>query len=390
MFESLGHDFVEINFAQPGAGDLLNRTIAGPVEFAFSFMGMAADLPGTLADGKQANLWQTLNIPFITLFGDTPAYFFDRHVLPKGPFASSYAFPEHAALRKQLPKADGLIGIGPPLPLDVMPRSAIDFKVKKNGKLLFLKNGNDPAQLLAAWREGLPESTFIMLADLASELAATIHTPLGNDIDGLVTNYFKSRGLDIQALISLRLFFIAQLDDYLRRVKSTFMAEVLRDFPVEIHGYNWEHVDFSRGRATYVHGGDYGKSRDQIRDSLGLIDMSPNTSMAPHERPLRAFGMYTLCLTNEQAFFSKHVDEHEQFMFRFEKESLANKITEVLAHPDRFLEIGTVAAESFRREFTPERTAQYFVDMATLLRLGSGQRPANLPNYFVWPPSALA
>ena len=47
------------------------------------------------------------------------------------------------------------------------------------------------------------------------------------------------------------------------------------EFPVEIRGFNWEHVDFAGKRATYVPGGDYTQSRSEIIGALRLIDMSP-------------------------------------------------------------------------------------------------------------------
>jgi hypothetical protein len=386
-FEKLGYTFIEINLSQTDGADALNRTLAeAPIEFVFTFVGMGMEMQCTLPDGSQANLWEAARIPFISLYGDTPAYFFDRHVMPKGPFASLYAFPEHCALRKRLPKVNGLIGVGPPLPLDVIDKSSIDFGLKKTGKLLFFKNGNDPDKLVAAWRSGLPTSSFLMLTDLASELAGQIHTTLGNDIDSLVLSYFLTKGLDIEALTNLRLLFVAQLDDYLRRVKSTFIAESLLDLPVVIYGYNWEHIDFSGRSATYVHGGNYGKSKDLIRDSLGILDMSPNTGMAPHERPLRAFGMYTLCLTNEQEFFRQHFSKHDEFIFRFEKESLQTKVADAVSHPGRYVELGIDVAASFQRQFTPEGSAQFLLDTAAQLRLAYGSRPSELPNYFVWPP----
>src|SRR5690606_16485239 len=128
---------------------------------------------------------------------------------------------------------------------DLTEKCDIDFRQKESGKLLFLKNGNDPEKLVLMWRDGMPAPTFLALSDLASDLASDLSSERGCDIDATVCAYLRERGWDVEEFTTLRLFFIAQLDDYLRRMKSTLVADVLADYPVEIHGFNWEHMDFS-------------------------------------------------------------------------------------------------------------------------------------------------
>jgi hypothetical protein len=390
-FEDLGHDFVEVNFTKPDAPDLLNRTLTkGSIDFAFSHVGFGVDFTGETNDKRQTNLWIGAGIPFISLYGDSPAYFFDRHIMPGPSFACLYAFPEHYRLRKKLPQRKGLLGVTPLRVSDDTPKSEIDFRTKESGRLLFLKNGNDPKRLLDTWRDQLPLETFLMLTDLASDLAGHMHTDKSCNIDAVVCDYFESKDLDLEVATNLRLFFVAQLDDYLRRLKSTSMAEALRNFPVEIHGFNWEHVDFSGARARYVHGADYTGSGQLIKNALGILDMSPNTGLTPHDRPLRAFGLYTLCLTNEQEFFTRHFPQHRQFTFQFDKDSLENKVADALAYPKRYVELGIEIAETFRKQFDSGSFGRTMLEIAGCLRLAAGARPANLQDFFVWPPAKLA
>ncbi len=390
FFEELGYEFLEIGLRNERFSDLLNQIVRDtPLEFAFSFAGMGADLAGALPDGGKVNLWEEWRIPFISLFGDTPAYFFDRHVLPTTLCAAMYAFPEHLEFRKKLPMVNGLLGVSPPGPLDCVSRSSIDFRRKESGRLLFLKNGNDPEGLVEQWRNFLPPATFLMLAELASDLAARMRDDQGSQIDATVTAYFADRGLHVKDAVNLRLFFVAQLDDYLRRIKSNLLAKVLMDFPVDMYGHNWEHLDFSGKKINFTPGGDYSRSTPMIRDSLGMIDMSPNTGLAPHERPLRAFGMYTLCLTNEQEFFRKNVALSGEFLFKFDDECVRSKVADVIAHPKRYVEVGLEAAETFRTDFPRLRFAERLVETAAALRLAHGDRTGELQPYFIWPPNAL-
>lgn len=388
LFEELGHEFVEVNFARSEAQELLNQTIrTRPIEFVYAAAAVGADLRGATTDGRELNLWEGMRVPFISLKGDSPAYFFDRHVMPTPWHGCLYYFPEHLELRRRFPLTPALYGVVPPVPFDMIDKAAVDFRAKNSGKLLFLKNGNDPEKLVQIWRDATPAGTFIALTELASELVNGINTEIAYDIDACVTKYFLSKGWDIGEFVNLRLFFIAQLDDYLRRIKSTMVADILADFPVEIHGYNWEHFDFSGRRATYVPGGDYSQSREKIIGSLGLVDMSPNTQGAPHDRVLRAFGLWTLCLTNEQRYFKEEFANAGMFSYRFEKENLAAKVADVLAHPKQYVDLGLAVAEEFRRNRHPHDFAQFMLDTASQVRLGSGPRPAGLQDFFVWPPA---
>jgi hypothetical protein len=388
MFERLGYKFVEVNLGDPNALGLLNETVKNhQVEAVISFVGMAADLAGTTSDGKQLNFWQGLGIPFISIYGDTPAYFFDRHVLPGKTFASLYGFPEHHTLRKRLPRVTGLLATIPPFVVDPVDKAQINFSKKESGKLLFLKNGNDPAKLLRAWSTSLSERMYEMISDLACDLAAHIDSDKCNDIDMLVSDYFREKGFDVDTLINVRLFFIAQLDDYCRRLKSTMIAEALLDFPVEVHGYNWEHVKFAGRRAKLIPAADFALSRSLIKESLGVIDMSPNTGLLPHDRPRRAFGSYTLCLTNEQEYFRRTFPNHDTFSFNFDEASIQARVADVLQYPRRHVELGIGLSEAFREDQDPDAPARYLLDVATVIRLETSSRLPNLQDYFAWPPT---
>jgi hypothetical protein len=270
--------------------------------------------------------------------------------------------------------------------LDDIPKENLDFAKKKNGTLIFLKNGKDPNYLRQFWASCLEPGPHRALLEIASELESNLGYFPGNDIDELVCRYFKDRDFDIENLLNLRLFFIAQLDDYLRAVKCTRMAEALMDFPVEIRGNNWSHLDFSGKRATYVNECNYVKSTGLIRDSLGVIDMSPNTGTRPQDRVMRAYGAHTLCLTNKQQCF-ENLPHQQQVSFEFETNSLKERVADILAHKAEAVEIGIEVAEAYRREHPPEQVIQRMLDYASLARLNNlPQRPVGSQEFFVWPP----
>ena len=117
------------------------------------------------------------------------------------------------------------------------------------------------------------------------------------------------------------------------------------------------------------------------------IDASPNTQRAPHDRAMRAFGLCTLCLTNRQRFFTEHFANAELFTYSFDKESLREKVADVLAHRKRYVELGLAVAEEFRRDRRPEDFGQFMIDTASHVRLACGPRHPALQDFFVWLPS---
>jgi hypothetical protein len=102
---------------------------------------------------------------------------------------------------------------------------------------------------------------------------------------------------------------------------------------------------------------------------------------------MRAFGLYTLCLTNEQEFFKEQFAKAKSFSYRFEKDDLAAKVADVLARPKEYVELGLEIAEQFRRSRQPQDFAQFMLDTAEYVRLARGPRPAGLQDFFVWPPT---
>ena len=360
------------------------------IAFVLSGAGMGVDLSITLQD-KPALLWEQLHLAFITLHGDSPAYFFDRHVVPSSNFVSLYAFAEHYELRQRLPKRCGPTGVLPPILLNEVSEADLDLRAKADGTLLFLKNGKDPAHLRNLWSTCLDGTISRYLFELADELEGDLDGMHGNQIDDLVTQYLGGLGIDSEQFVKVRLFCIAQLDDYLRAVKCTRMAHILAEFPVQIRGNDWHHVDFTGKRATYIDHCDYAESIGLIRNSLGLIDMSANTRSYPHDRVMRAFGAKTLCLTNAGQGFYRGLPYEEEFTFRYEDDSLRERVAHILAHKTQAVEHGISVAEAFRAANPPERAFEQMLHYAALVRLERlPQLPAGLQPFHVWPPRQLS
>jgi hypothetical protein len=204
-----------------------------------------------------------------------------------------------------------------------------------------------------------------------------------------VTLYFTQHGIDIEQLLNLRLFFVAQLDDYVRAVKCTRMAEWLMDFPVEIRGNNWEHLDFKGKNAIYIDDCNYVDSIRLIRNSLGMIDVSPNTASMPHDRVARACGSHTLCLTNSGQSFTRELPYQNELTFSFDKESLQSRVDGLLADKSAAVDKGIAVTEAFKKLNSPGQAFEQMLNYAAFARLDrtKGRLPG-LQDFFLWPPEA--
>lgn len=388
----LGLEWTELSLLQPEQNllETLRRIDFNRVRFVYSFVSMGMDFHVTDGEGKNHNLWQTTRVPYVTIHGDSPAYFFDRHVMPSPNFVSLYGFDEHRLLRLRLPKLNGPVGTIDPPVIDEVGLGAIDWKARRNGPLLFLKNGKDPEALRRMWTANLDAFQLRAILEMASELEHHLDDGACEQIDDLVVRYFADRGFAVEPMLKLRFFFIAQLDDYIRAYKCSLLAEALKPLPVEIRGNHWSHIDFTGTKVTYIDECDFEKSKGLLRGAVATMDMSPNTVTRAHDRVVRAYGTHGLCITNRQQYLNTlpHV---ERFTYCYRKESIQETVAWVLAHRDETIEMGKEVSAAYRAQHTLRNYLQRMIDWASLARLDQlRQRPKDAQDFFCWPPSSLA
>lgn len=390
-FEKLGHEFIEIYLPdQAKAVQQLQELPRRDVVLAYSSMAFGNDIALDIAGGGSVNMWQALRIPYIGLYGDSPAYYFSRHMLPGAWHVGLYGFREHLKLRRTLPRGHGALGLHPVVRLNEAPRDTIDFRAKQSGPVVILKNGRDPDASLRLWRERLPRPVAAVLLELAAELRARVDDA-DVDIDALLLQAFRAHDYAADEFLKLRLFCVAMLDDYWRRYKSTEVVKSLLDQPVVLYGDEWAHVDFTGRRLRYIPNVDYAASNRMIREALAIIDMAPNTQDAPHDRPLRAFGAHTLCLTNEQRFFRTRLPHADHCLYRFGHNDVCARVDAVLANPGRAVEMGDDIAAAFAAAFPADAMARCMLEWAQMIRFNlSAKTPDGVPGYCVWPPDSLA
>ena len=332
-------------------------------------------------------------IPFVKALGDHPAYFPDRHKQTSPAHVNLYAFPDHLDFFERHLRgptmSEGISGHAPVVGLPPPGFDKTSISTQRNGRLAFYKNGNDPNKLRRLWQENLPANVAALLNATAEELRCGLSVQ--SDVRAIESVIDRTlRAMDMSPLLPLDLhcFLTAQLDDYARREKSTLLGRILAKYPVDIYGDFWEHVDFSGSPATWRGSGTYQQMIDSTADYLALIDMSPNTVGAVHERVCHAATYHTLCLTNATPFLSDYFPEMAPYAFAFNEESVSDAIEKTLAHPREAVDAGFAAAATFARNFPEEHLVNAVITAADLAHARL-TRPF-VQDFCIWPSTDLS
>jgi hypothetical protein len=366
---------------------LENLFLENKVRYGVAWAGIGAEMELS-ADGKTVNAFAATDTPVFKMMGDHPAYFLDLNVSPHPTQVNVYGFAEHRDfyLRHLRTRAYG--AIAPLTQIDPLDESVLDFAAKRGGKIVFLKNGNNPEALRQAWRARLPGSAADILLAMSEELQAALPGRRSDDTEGLVVRHFAGLGVDIAERTQFVAFYVAQMDDYLRRVKSDMITRSLLDFPIEVHGENWEHIDFSGARARLIPFGDYTRSKQLIAESLAVLDMAPNTHHQPHERFLRCASRHTLCLTNRIEVLEREYAPLGQPLFDFTPDSIRAVVSRVYDDPAAHVEAGRAIGSEFKRRHAPRALVDFYEMMADQIAIQQGPDP-QIQRFLVWPPKRL-
>ncbi len=363
----------------------LKQALKDPMWFAFSFFGVGQEI-NIEYTGSLKNFWETFKIPFVRVFGDIPAYFPDRHLANYSNSINMYGDKSHAEFYRRWFDKRALSALLTSLPMGSKPLTEVDKFLKLKGSIIFPKNGNSPQAQIDYWRMSLPNSTARVLESVAEECISQCTINSNHRFDELIARHYNELGIDIAANRALLCFLVAQIDDYVRRVKSTMITEAILDLPVIIRGVNWGHVDFYGKRARLEVNSDYASTSNLLDASLALIDMSPNTVHAPHDRVCRAAGRGTAFLTNQQEFLQKTGINVENCTFSFDKNSIHNLVEYYIINPSHAIDMGIRQATFFQNYYTNEKYAECLLSSVETMALRLSGRPSGTQNFVDFPP----
>jgi hypothetical protein len=356
-----------------------------PVWFAMSHFGVGQDF-NLSSNGRSVNAWAAHGIPFLRLYGDTPAYFPDRHAHQYPGSINVYSDKAHHGFYTRWFEHKTLSLTMPHTLIDPLEFEQADFDAKLKGKIIFPKNGNSPDELIDYWRSTLPRSITSILLNLAEESVSQDSIGREPRLDERLINDLAARQINPGFEPATLLFMVAQLDDYLRRYKSTLIARALLDLPVIIRGKSWGHLDFSGRRATYDPDSDMGRTQRLIDQAPALVDMSPNTQSSTHDRIRRAAGRWTAFLTDETEFLMAHFNLPHRFTFKLEPDSIQAIVSQYIDRPQDAIEMGIEQSRRLRQIYDEDQYIDAITQVVALASLTIGNRPKGTQNFVNFPP----
>jgi hypothetical protein len=333
--------------------DRLSRAIGSHrIEFCVCMSGMALEIAE-----RARSLWDEMRFPVFCLQCDHPAYFHSRHRRLPHNVVLGYLFRDHAVYQRDHVKAANLVtsvhfGI-PDLPL-------ADPDTADGPRVVFAKTGNDPRELETRWR-ALPHVE-PLIRDSLDEVG------LGSCevYPDVVRRVAAAHGIELQPFDRLTRFLIVQIDDYVRRRKSTAIAEVIKRFPVDIYGANWEHIDRDGARARFHGGVDYETVNQTIAHATASVTMNPNIELSAHDRFFTALGMGVMPLSDGNRFIRENFRGLAPYTFGFGDGSLEAALEHVFAHPSDALDLARSTKAQMIPRFPVRQAAKQIKDCVAL------------------------
>lgn len=348
-----GIDVVDIDFSIAGWQQRLLECLATS---DFRFAAVASGIGLALQENGQ-NFWRHRRVPVFCLHYNHPAY---RHAVERDlppNIVLGYMFRDHALFQHEHIRSENLvtsIHYGAP---DIAGTAREDAEVR----VVFSKTGNDPAELERIWRD-LPLLAPILF-DLVDEVG------LGNcaAFPSAIAKICAAHGFEVQPFGTLCRFLIAQLDDYVRRRKSTMIAQAVKPFPVDVFGRSWEHVTASgTGRARF-HGPVPSPVLDEaIAGATAMLNMNPNVELSAHDRFFVALGAGKAPISDANQFTRENFPELLPYSFEFTPDSIAAAIERVFAQPHAARECALAARATARARFSTEDAARHILECARL------------------------
>ena len=360
-----------------GLADLLQKE---SFTFALGMSGVGADL----LTPEGTCLWEKTRTPFFTWHCDHPAHYPKLHRILSRYVVQGYVFPDHAHFAGRHVSAGGQayhvhMGIPrrsllkvPPLPTD-----------KRNGRLIFAKSGGDPREIEREWRETYSPDLRDILFAATEELSGKKI----QEFDTVIGRIAQAFGYNLAPSSDLMLMLVYLVENYLRIRQSNLVLRSLLDFPVDVFGNGWDHIDASHARAV-MHGPiPFAEMWALLPRYAGSISVNPLVDESVHDRVFYALAAAVAPIGDANGFCRNELPELRDYSYAMAPEAIAAAADAVLSHPGR----AAMAADDCYGNALPRysmeqslRQISHFCRMQTQMKYsslpqaqeGNGSRPA--------------
>jgi hypothetical protein len=228
-------------------------------------------------------------------------------------------------------------------------------------RVVFAKTGNDPRELETKW------AARPALARIIHDILDEVGLKDCSVYPAAVAKVAAAHRLELQPFDKRSRFFIVQADDYIRRRKSTTIAEAIKKFPVEIFGDQWDHISRDNARASFRGAVEYAAIEREIAHSAASITMNPNVDLAVHDRVYTALGAGVMPITDSNTFTKANFPALFPYTFNFIDRGIESALDRVFTRPREAIEIAAAVRDAAVGSLSTQRTAQDIIQRAELI-----------------------
>ncbi|WP_458093548.1 hypothetical protein [Roseomonas sp. WA12] len=350
-----------IDLHAPGWSDALQPLAREGIAFAWGAAGIGARL-----DIGGDNLWEMLQVPFISAMADTPCQLPVNHRVASSWVANGYMFRDWLEVQRRLIRSPQISAL---LPHGVLPnphRGLLPWS-RRPHRMVFVKTGEDPARRRAAW-EGWPRALRAVLLD-AAEVAA--RRPTG-DITGLVLDAALARGLHLEERLEILFALTLEVDLHTRALRATAFARALLPLGATIIGRGWDHLDRTGARATLRAGVPAAELSRIYAETQFLVSTNPNFSHGVHERVPNGFAARACVVSDDNDFTrDRFVGLPSFFGLDWTSPDLGERIAALFHDLTDYAPLTDSALEVAERDFGVDGFLGGMIDLADLVRAGN-------------------
>jgi hypothetical protein len=372
-----GLELVELDISAPGWDAQLKQILGErKIRFVLCASGIGANIR---TDGE--HIWSRLKLPVFSLLLDHPVYLAANHTGQASTTVLGYMFRDHALYSASEIRPGNIvtsIDFGVP---DLPVRPMRELLEVGRPRIVFAKTGNSPAALAASWRQAPKLERLLqdVLAALALERNGFAYA---GAFHPLIREVASAHRIELQPFSLLSRFLIAQIDDYIRRLKSTAIAKAILPFEVDVFGSAWEHVDTTGAKAKFHGPVDYAQLEASFPVATASLTMNPNIDLSAHDRFFTAIGAGIMPLSDRNSYIAETFPEALPYSFDFTPGSIAAALEKTMRDPATALETARAMRERTRAVEGVEKAATAILDMMqAAIYLQTTPKPVQ--NFFV-------
>ncbi len=347
-----------IDMSSPSWADELQQAIKSGVLFAWGAAGIGA----RLRIGKQW-LWDTLEVPFVSLLSDSPCWMPANHHVPSRYIANGYVFRDWLDVQRRLIRSRQISTVLPHGIIGNALRDATPWSERPH-RMVFVKTGQAPALHRSRWL-GLPPRFRAVLEDAS---AAVLHRGVG-DITETYLQCLEHHGLYLEQRADVLFALMRELDVYVRDYRSTALVHALLDLPVDVIGRGWEHTARLGGKARFHSALEASSLPTLYSQTQYLLNTMPNFGTCTHERVLHGFASKCCVVTNENAAMRERFGPLPTY-FGIDTESagLADRVAALFYSTERYDDRLQPALDFVTTEYDAAAMMRGMIDLALEVR----------------------